>query len=237
MAQKIGFGLIVLLVFAQCGKYNRRVSKQETLPYFHTLDLESSFEIELLESKGNSIEIDAAEAYMNDIQFEVVDSVLTIHNLAKGKWLHPKHNKIKLRISCEQLKLINAQESCHIQTIEPITTYEFGIIIGGKVNMADLEFNNSVVYCWNYFPCGGTLTFRGSAQTLKIWSTALMSVDAQNLAVQNAFIEHRGKNDLSMTVSSYLRWAIMGNGNIHCYGSPTQIEKVEDSGEGELVMH
>lgn len=239
MAQKITttFVLVLVLLLGGCSKYKQRVSKDVDLNAFHTIQLEDSFVIELMESNGNSMQIEAAEAYLDDVSFTVQDSVLIIDNKAKNKWLHPKNNKIKLKISCEQLKKIVAYQSCDIKTIEPITTYEFGIIIGGKVNMADLEFANSIVYCWNYIPCGGTLTFRGSAETLKIWSNAIMTVDAKKLQVKNAYVEHKGKNDLWITVSDYLKYTLTANGNIHCYGNPLTIDEVEDSGEGQLMLY
>ena len=239
MAQQVKYILLIIVLagLSGCQKYKERVLKEQQLNGFHTLILDDSFEVELIESNGYHVEIEAAEKYIDAIKWEISDSTITFTNESKGKWRHPSHNKVRLRISCPSLKLIKAFESCRIKTLEPITTYEFGIIIGGKLNMADLEFNNTVVYCWNYFPCGGTLTFTGTTNTLKVWSTAIMTVDSRSLNADNAYIVHNGKNDLFLFVDQLLNYSILGNGNLQVYGNPSQIQQVEQSGEGELLLH
>lgn len=239
MAQQVKYLLFILVIaaFSGCQKYKNRVSEEHQLDGFHTLILDDSFEVELVESDGYKVTIEAAEKYIDQIKWEITDSTITFTNESKRKWMHPAHNKIKLRISCPSLKLIKAFESCSVKTIEPITTYEFGIIVGGKLNMADLEFNNSVVYCWNYFPCGGTLKFSGNTNTVKVWSTAILTVDSRNLNANDAYIVHNGKNDLFLYANQLFNYSIQGNGNLNVYGNPGQVQEVDKSGNGELILH
>jgi hypothetical protein len=227
---------IIFLLFS-CSKYTERASKEITPSAFREIRLDDSFEVFLREGASYSVEIEAAEAYVDEVTVRVEDSVLIVKNEAHGVWLHPKSNKVRLTITCPNLRLLTAFETCTIKTLNPITTSEFGLIVGSKVNMAEIEVNNQTTYCWNYRPCGGTLTFTGNTTTFKTWCAAILTVDASELNAQNAFIENSGKNDVLIAPSDYLSYSILGKGNIQLFQHPAVIDTVAATGQGKLIFH
>lgn len=229
--------LVLVGMLVSCSKYKERVSKLETPSAFRAIRLDSSFEVFLREGLVCSLEIEASKAYLADIHWSVEDSVLIVKNDGRGAWLHPKSNKVRLTITCPNLRLLTAFETCTIKTLNPITTSEFGLIVGSKVNMAEIEVNNETTYCWNYRPCGGTLTFTGTTTTFKTWCAAILTVDARQLNTQNAFIENSGKNDVLVAPMNYLSYSILGKGNILLYQHPAQIDTVKTTGTGKLIFH
>ena len=86
--------------------------------------------------------------------------------------------------------MVMASGGCDIKTSNPITSNEFGLVLMGKVNHANLELDCNNFYYWNNFPCGGNLTLYGKTNILDLWNFAIMSIDAKNLIAQNAKIEN-----------------------------------------------
>jgi hypothetical protein len=128
------------------------------------------------------------------------------------------------------------EETCLIETVNPIITEEFGLVIGNKLGMADLELNNDIFYFWNNFPSGGRLTLRGSARDIRIWNYALMTVDASELNTAIALVENHSKGFCKVAVTELLRYAIYGGGNIYLYGDPEKIIIEEVKSEGKLIQ-
>jgi Putative auto-transporter adhesin, head GIN domain len=220
-----------------CAKLKNDITKSVPLEAFNEIEIGASFEIELRESTNYNIEISGSEYFAEKVTFAVVDSVLTLNTDAKGKWLHPKKNKIKLIIDCPALKKCTAYETCNLKTLNPITTHEFGYIAGGKLNTANIEVNNDVCYFWNNSPCGGTITFSGTCNEFKSWGNSLISVNAKNLATSYAYIENKSKNDVLLTVTGILQYAITGKGNIQVFGQPAVVDLITDTGDGQLILH
>ena len=120
--------------------------------------------------------------------------------------------------------------------MNPITTYEFGIVLGSKANTADIQVDNEVTYYWNDFPCGGKLTFRGKTGTIKLWNTAIMTVDASALQAEKGFIENNSKGNCIVNLSELLEYQIEGEGDIIVYGQPVEVKDKGSSNSGELVL-
>ncbi|ASS50544.1 MAG: hypothetical protein A3D31_13350 [Candidatus Fluviicola riflensis] len=228
--------LSCVFLLAGCAKMNNDVTKSVELEAFNEIELGESFEIELRESPTYHIEISGSEHFVDKVTFGIVNGSLVIDTDARAKWMHPKNNKIKIVIDCPALRKCTAYETCNIKTLNPITTPEFGLIVGGKLNTANIEVNNDICYFWNYYPCGGKITFNGACNQFKLWGNSLITVNARNLVTSYAYIENKANNDVSLTVTGILQYTIGGKGNIRAYGQPTVIDLISDTGEGELIL-
>ena len=121
--------------------------------------------------------------------------------------------------------------------MSPITSTEFGLVLTGKSNQANLELNGNIFYYWNNFPTGGKLTLSGKTEILKIWNFDLMSVDAKNLTSKYAIVENSSKGDCAVTVLNKLEYKISGEGNIQLYGEPSEIIETGLFSTGRLIQH
>ena len=70
-----------------------------------------------------------------------------------------------------------------------------------------------------------------------MWTTAIVTVDATNTIVDNALVENDSKGDCNVFVNTLLDYSILNEGNVNVYGSPSEINLVEHSGSGELILH
>ncbi len=229
--------LICLSLLFSCKKEIMEKSIISELEPFNQIEFNNAFEVFITEDSIFSIRIVGDEKAIEDVSFKVENNTLSINNDGKMRWLSPTKNKIFIYIYSQALSKIEAAEGCNIQTLNPITSEEFGLILKGKMNQASLELNSKIFYYWNNFPCGGKLTLWGETEELKIWNFAIISVDAKNLTAKYAIIENSSKGDCEVTVLNKLEYSISGTGNIHLYGSPSEIIVNNLSSSGRLIQH
>lgn len=237
MRQLILFLPLLALLFVQCTKEKPTETVQISLSEFDTLTLNSVFDVYLIQGDSNFVTIEGNPKIIEKVRAEVLNNTLNFYNDFGGKWLYPSNNRIKLTITTNGLTRINAGETSNIQTLNTLTGNEIGIVMTSKLNQATLDVNCNSFYFWNNFPCGGKLTLRGSVHELKIWSVALMTVDAKDLTADIANLENKSKGDISATVTQFLHYRIGGSGNIHLWGNPTQVMDTGSDGEGKIIQH
>ncbi len=225
-----------LLVLSSCKK-TAEVTKVVLPGAFHSIEVNSSFTIRLKEDSEYYLEVIGNEEFVDAVTSTVSDSILRIESTAKDKWTHPTSNKVTIIIHAPPLKTLTANETCLINTITPITSQEFGLILKSKANEAELDLHCHTFYYWNNFPCGGIVTLHGQTDELKIWNTAIMTVDAGDLTTPFALVENDSKGDCTVNVSGYLRYGITSQGNIQLYGNPSTIEEIDHTGSGDLIKH
>ena len=230
------FVLIVSVVLLSCDKDNTKQISTD-LPAFSQIDLNSSFDVFLSEDTVFSIKIIGDKHVVDQVDYYVEDSILHIGLESHTKWLTPRRNKIELRITSQPLKLVNANHTCFIRTSTPITSEEFGLIFRSKANQADLELNCNTFFYYDNYPCGGKLTLSGTAQAIKIWNYAIVSVDASQLTTNYALVQNQAKNDCSVRVLEQLDYGIEGEGNIYLYGDPPLIQNLGVSSTGKLIQY
>ncbi len=228
----IGF----LLLFA-CKKDN--IDRREInvkLQKFNVIDVNSTFDVFLTQDTAFSLKIVGEEKFVNDVVYQVNDNVLSLSVNSGSLWLSPKRNKISVFINCDSLKLLNVNETSMIKTLTPIVTHEFGMIMNGKLNEAELDLAGDVFYYWNIHPCGGKITLKGDVNVLKLWNVGLMEIDALNLTTSAALIENKSKGSCSINVIDKLEYRISGEGNIYLKGNPAEIIENELSSTGRLIV-
>jgi hypothetical protein len=237
MRQLILFLPLLALLFVRCNKEKPTETVQISLSEFDTLTLNSVFDVYLIQGDSNFVTLEGNPKVIEKVRAEVTNNTLNVYNDFSGKWLHPSNNRIKLTITTNGLTRINSGETCNIQTLNTLTGNEIGIVMTSKLNQATLDINCNSFYFWNNFPCGGKLTLRGNTHELKIWSVALMAVDAKDLTADIATLENKSKGDISATVTQFVHYKIGGSGNIQLWGHPTNLVDTGSDGDGKLIQH
>lgn len=227
---------ILFMLVAACKK-DEQVTEMSEPGGFHSIEINSAFTIILVEDVSCYVEVKGNASFADACEIYVADSVLYLSCNAKNKWTHPSDNALEIIVHSPPLKLVTANETSFITTSTPITSNEFGLILKSKANEADLNLNCPNFYYWNNFPTGGMLTLHGQVHDLKLWNTAIMTIDARDLIAQYALVENNSKADCIVTVSQGFQYKITDKGNIHLYGQPVTIEEVEHTGSGALIEY
>lgn len=204
--------------------------------HFSVVDLNSAFEVVLIQDSTSYIEIETTDDLQKKIEITLESETLAVTNTQALKWTNPANNIPKLYIHTSEFKQVNANESCNITSANTITGKEFGLVLTDKANYATLDLGCDVFFYWNNFPCGGKLTLSGRTKELKIWNTAIMSVDAKNLVTDFALVENDSKGICEVNVLNELEYQITGSGDIHLFGNPTDIREKIPSTNGKLIQ-
>ncbi len=228
--------LIIITLLTSCEK-DKITSRNLIIEAFDQIELNDAFEVFISEGNSYSIDIVGYETIIEYVDIKVDSQKLKIENTRKLGWITPSKNKIKLYITSPPLQKITADEGCNVQTLGPITSTEFGLVLVGKSNQANLELNCNTFYYWNNFPSGGKISLSGQTNILKIWNSAIMSVDAKNLRAKYAIVENSSKGDCEVSVLDKLEYSIKGIGDIHLYGNPKEIIKIGISSSGRFIQH
>lgn len=224
-----------MLGLFSCSK-EKITSKIVQLPSFVEVEVNDTFRIELEEDSVFYIEVIGDEKLIDKVEYKVEFEKLVLSNSKRLKWMQPTKNKTRIVIHSLPLSKVVASESCFITTNNPITSQEFGLVLGSKLNEADLELNCDVFYFWNNFPCGGTLELSGQTREVKLWTDALFAVDARKLEASYGNIVNRSKGNIAVRVNNKLDYSIQNEGDINLYGNPNQIFEIEPSSStGKLI--
>ncbi len=191
----------------------------------------------LVEDTVFFVEIRGKAKIINGIDLMIKEGILHIERTSKNDWLSPRNNKVELIIHSLPLEGVNANETCSIKTRNPITSNEFGLTLKEKASEAVLELNCTTFFFWNNAPTGGKVTLTGQCHAMKIWTTALVSVDAKNVTANYGILENGSKADCSINVTTLFEYSISNDGNVHVYGNPTQTNLLNDTGAGKLIIH
>ena len=229
--------LCILNLFISCKKEIVDSNRVIDILPFEQIELNDAFELLVTEGDHYSIEIIGDEKIIDYIDADVINKTLFIEDTRGIKWLSPRKNKIKIHVTSLPLKTITASDGCNIKTLNAITSLEFGLILKGKSNEANLELDCKTFFYWNNFPSGGKVTLSGKTEMLKIWNFAIMSVDAKDLTAQNAIIENNSQGDCEVRVLNKLEYSINEKGNIHLYGKPSEIISNSLISSGKLIQH
>jgi len=227
--------ILGLILLFSCKKHEP-VTTEHTVSEFDTLVLSDVFDVNLIQGTENRVKITGSKQFIDDISWENKDNTLTFHNNAKGKWLHPKTNKIKLEITVNGLAKIVANESCNIKSLNTLIGDEIGLVLKSKLNHAALDVYCNTFYYWNNFPSGGTLNLSGFCHSLKLWNYALMQIDARELESTVALVENTSKGDVALWVHDSITYRILGTGNIRVIGYPSFQLNSGSSGSGDFIL-
>src|SRR5688572_20241434 len=104
--------LAYLLLLISCKDEFDHATVFKELPAFNKLELNSVFNVFLIQENAHSIRIEADDDVVNDISFEVREGTLTVRNRQRQQWLRPESNKVNLYITAAALNSISPGETC-----------------------------------------------------------------------------------------------------------------------------
>jgi hypothetical protein len=230
--------LIFLISLTACiDDYEARV-KTEPLSSFTTIRLKGVFDVVLKNDDSYSITITADDDVINEIDADVISDTLIISNGAKGKWLNPERNRVRIQLSAPLFYTLIAEDSYSLTNEGELTITDFFIwnYSEVKVSEIDMSVNGSTFYYWNNWLAGGKISVSGEVENLYINNYALHLVDTRNLVTHYTWVSNYGREDCIVYAGSRLDYILNGPGNIIYYGNPSEINLVEKTSSGQLIQ-
>jgi hypothetical protein len=236
LASKLYFLTGFVILFSNCSN-PEPVTLIRELPAFNQINLNSVYDVVLIQGTSHAISIVADENIVSDISLDVADSILSINDNRKFKWLNPS-DKITLYITAAAINRVIAEATCSIRTMHTLQVDDFSLIMAPTTRLIEinLELDCNTFAYWNNYQCGGKVTLHGRTRYLNMTTFALMRVDAKDFVTDFAVVENNSKEDCEITVLEKLQYKIGSEGNVIVYGNPPEILKDEDLSPGELIV-
>ena len=231
--------LIVMLLISlvACKKKDTSYSVTTLPEAFSEVELHSAFDVFLKEDSVFSIKAIGRQDVVEALMFTVNEGILKIEDPRKSEWRTPTSNKVELYITTPPLSKVSTFEACNIKTLTPITSLDFGLVLGGKANEATLDLNCEVFYYWSGSVSGGKITLTGQSKQLKLWNTGLIQIDALNLQTDYALVENKSRGTCEVNVTDKLEYAIFNSGDIILHGNPNVVTEMQhnETAVGSLI--
>lgn len=211
-------------------------SFEQPLDPFDTLFLNAIFDVTLMQGDHFGIEISGVQENAESVTFHIDHQTLFIDNNNGPLWKHPELEPPNITITFPTLKLVHAEETCHITTADTIRMDTFGLTLGSKLNFANLQLDCHLFYYWNSSPLGGQVVLSGRSDFIRLYNGSLLAIDASQLMAHDALVANGSKLDIHMYADQRLYYSISGTGNIYLTGNPGDIETGPITSTGRLIQ-
>ena len=209
-------GLIILLAFCAQTLVGQ-VRETRTVSNFHELSISSAFVVELSVGNTESLEIEAEERYIDEIESEVRNGRLSIR-IRDSRETRRMKNSPRLYITVKSLDFISLSGAVKFTTFDPLKGDRLKVNMSGasvaqiEVEVEDLEIEASGA---------SEIKMKGSAKNQSMRSSGATSYAAYDLESEYADIRLSGAGSARVTVSDELDVRASGASDVRYRGNPT----------------
>ncbi len=209
------------------------VSKTLDLPDYSTIEVESTFEIELLNDTINKVVVRCGENLHPYIKIEVVNDILYLKHEIKNNWSR-KYERVKLELHTKPFGNFNVRKPVRIYTNQVYKAPYFGFI--DFMKYSELDINIDVEDCLIAMSSDnfGQFKVKGRASRAHLWGWGSCLVNADSLQTNYCYVLHRGMGNVFVNTTGQLDADIQFTGNVYYSGNPAQVN-LQRTGSGNLI--
>ncbi len=230
--------IVILLLITSCideALFNggEVVSRSIDLPDYSTIEVESTFEIELLSDTVNKVVVKCGENLFPYIKAEVAGDVLYLKHEIKNVWSR-KYDRVKLELHTKPFGRINVRKPVKIYTNKVYKAPTFSFVDFMKYSELDILID--VDYCVIGMSSDnfGQFKVKGHAKRGELYGWGSCSVRADSLLTEYCYVLHRGMGNVFVNTTGQLDADIQFTGNVYYTGNPGQIN-LKRTGSGNLI--
>lgn len=228
---KNSFFLLIVVFLVSCEyAYRERgsgnmITEDLELSSFDEIELRGEYEVTLIESRSESIEIEADDNLMDDIEVEVIGNTLHVESRRIHSW-----KGIHLKIFYRNLEAINVGGAVDLTSRNPIRSKFFDVNIGGA-GQIKLEFEGDKIEM--KLSGAGNVELSGITRDLDVQMSGAGELNAFDLRSEYARVRISGVGGADIYVTKELDARISGLGDVTYRGNPSVIDK-DVSGLGSI---
>ena len=193
------------------------------LPNIHSLEINVPMNLNLTQSKDQSITIRSSQDILENLKFEYNDGKIIF---TERKDICPKD--LTVYISLDKLREIEINSACKLTSTGKFESEDFDLDVNGSAEIdlsidaedIDIEFEGS-----------GSLMIKGSCEDLDLNLDGNGKIDASNLASDNVDVSLDGAGEIKINPKNALNANLNGNGKILYKNKPKEV-KIEKDGNG-----
>jgi hypothetical protein len=232
-------GLLLVLILS-CTKSEFLISepdieKEEILPPFGEIIVNSIFDIELKTSPEFSIKLTGKKGILENISFQVNDGALMLTDGNSFRWL-PDYPRVRITISFPDINSLTLNSPSNVISIDTLNVSDLSIASDGNIAEIDLTvkaLSLSLRTSWTDF---GSYTLRGHADNSNLTIFGSARLDALELQTNNATVRNSSIGNCYVNVIGRLRVWLGHYGNIYYLGTPEEILIESMVSRGRLIQ-
>ena len=200
------------------------MAQNQELRSFNAVDVFGPFQIELIQSDKESIEMESVNINREDIVMEVKRGELRLKLKSRHYWSdwdshkHRKPQFIKTRIYYKNLVELKASAGANITFRETVRTSKF-LVSGSMGAEIFLPIEANVVFAKSNM--GATVNLKGKAGYLEVLGKMGGSVKASKLESKSAYVSASMGSDISIYASEEVDIAANFGASVSYSGDPT----------------
>jgi hypothetical protein len=168
-----------------------------------------------------------------DIETEVNNGKLTIHNRNTCNFVRSFKKKITIRICSPNFEDIQNFSTGDIRTVNVIQTSRFVMENRQAAGNHLLEVDADTVII-NVHTGVCDVVLQGKAQAVALFNQGLGTLDGRAMNAAMAFVNNSSINNVYVNSTEYLFSIIKSSGSVYYSGGPNQIDS-EIQGQGQLI--
>ncbi|TXC78588.1 GIN domain-containing protein [Luteibaculum oceani] len=241
---RIHLFLILCLFLISCSdeegncfkSYGERVEMVSEVDAFHSINLYDNLPLKISEGINFEITIKHGSNLIDGIDFTVKDSVLTLDNLNKCRWLKNQENTPEISISCplDILRRIQCYGVGDVSVLDTIRSKQFFIDHWGSVGNTSLLFSGESLHL-SHHAGPGSIIARGKTSVLYVYNTSTGYTDASQVESGFLFCTSRTNRTINAGASVRADLKLYGSGDVELCPSPAELNLVE-KGSGRVVL-
>jgi hypothetical protein len=240
--QKFIIAITLLMSFVSCNKENapdcfqsagEYATTERVLENFVSVELNDYIIYELCDTNYYGVIITAPRNLIPDIETEVKDGNLSIHNRNTCNFVRSFKKKITVRICSPNFTDIQNFSTGDIRSVNPIRVRKLIIENRHAAGVQQLELDVDTIDVRTHAGvCDVVLA--GSAEAVFLFNQGLGILDARSVNVVDAYVNNSSVNKVFVNSTGYLYSVIYSSGSVYYSGSPSLIHS-DIQGQGQLV--
>jgi len=216
--------------FQSAGEYT---TIERGLDSFVTVELNDYIQYELCEATFFGVVITAPRNLIPDIETEVKDGRLIIHNRNTCNFVRSFKKKITIRICAPSFTDVQNFSTGDIRTVNAMRSSKFLMENRDAAGVHQLEVDaDTVIINTHTGVCDVVL--QGRTQVVALFNQGLGTLDARAMSASMAFVNNSSVNKVFVNSTDYLFTVINSSGSVYYSGSPSLID-LEIQGQGQLL--
>jgi len=243
-------GVFVLIFLSSCDSENSfdcaqkagdRIQQEFEVAEFNTIVVEQNLQLIIKEGQEQKVVVQTGENLINDIKISVTDGVLTLVN-DNGCNLVRDYNITQVVVTSPNINTIRNASGYTVQS-EGVLRYSSLTLLSEDLEEEDKyhkdgDFRLELAVDSLKITANGLSNFflSGTANTANIeLLEGDMRVEAQNLAVQELYVFHRGTQKVIVNPIQSLRGKVLSTGDLISVNRPPIVE-MEETYTGRLIF-
>jgi hypothetical protein len=206
---------------------------ERSLDVFSTVELNDYIQYELCDTNYYGVVITSPGNLIPDIETEVNEGKLTIHNRNTCNFVRSFKKKITIRICAPTFTNVQNFSTGDIRTVSAIRSSKFLMENRDVAGVHQLEVDADTVII-NIHTGVCDVVLQGRTQVISLFNQGLGTLDARAVSASKAFVNNSSANKVFVYSTDYLFTVINSSGSVYYSGSPSLID-FDQQGQGQLL--